>query len=337
MRPLALLTFLLAPALLAAPCDLNVRAVPADAPTSIEWNKYLGARSYLVTESPDDFVTTKSYEVPATSFTIPHRVSEATKFSYRVEAMFDPEEVIDGACHGALSLTMQPDPEFRKMTRKVIVPIVGSVSRFRTWLRITSNAAGQRGRIVFHPAGVASDSDPSMRYEFSGIRQSFSWDDIVATLGASGVGSLDIIPDDDSEAAPPSVLARHYTDASTGTFGSFEPAVVPFDFLNASPFTLGATDPRFRLNLGFRTLTATTVSALIFDATGHVRALKTVGYPADYFTLFPASQFVGTIAPGETFTLSFAGSVIPFYTLTENGTNDPAVVIPRPAPSRFIE
>ena len=342
MRPIALLTLFLAPALLAAPCDLNVRAVPADAPVSLEWDRYIGAQSYLVTESPDDFVTTKSYDVPATAFKIPHRVSEATKFSYRVEARFEPDQVLDGACSGAIEVTLKPDPEFRRITRKVIVPIVGSVigatgAKFRTSLRITSNAGQQRGRIVFHPAGQGSDADPSIRYVFDHARQTFAWDDIVEAIGATGLGSLDIIPDDDGEPLAPTVLARHYTDASTGTFGSFEPAVLPFDFITPSSFTVDAPDPRFRLNLGFRTLTAALVQVLAFDNTGHVKSLKTFPLPADYFTLVPASQLVGELAAGETFTLSFSGSVIPFYTLTENGTNDPAVVIPRPLPSRFVQ
>jgi hypothetical protein len=342
MKPIALLTLFLTPALLAAPCDLNVRAVPADAPAAIEWDRYIGAQSYLVTESPDDFVTTRSYDIPATTFTIPHRVSELTKFSYRVEAKFEPDQVIDGACRGAIELALKPDPQFRRMTRKVIVPIVGSVigatgAKFRTSLRITSNAGQQRGRIVFHPAGQGSDSDPSIRYVFDRIKQTLAWDDIVEAIGTTGLGSLDIIPDDDSEPLAPTVLARHYTDASTGTFGSFEPAVMPFDFLTPSSFTVDAPDPRFRLNLGFRTLTAAIVQVLAFDNTGHVKSLKTFPFPGDYFTLVPASQLVGELGPGETFTLSFSGSVIPFYTLTENGTNDPAVVIPRPTSSRFVQ
>lgn len=337
-----LLTLLLAPTLLATPCDLHVRAVPADAPTSLEWDRYIGALSYRVTESPDDFVTTKSYETPVPTFKIPHRVSEATKFSYRVEVRFEADQVIDGACRGAVELTMQPDPQFRRMTRKVIVPIVGSTigatgAKFRTSLRITSNAGEQRGRIVFHPAGQASDTDPSMRYVFDHFKQTFAWDDIVETLGATGIGSLDVIPDDDSEPAAPTVLARHYTDAATGTFGSFEPAVQPFDFLSPASFTLGAPDPRFRLNLGFRTLSSATISVLTFDNTGHVKTLSTFPLPADYFTLAPASQFVGDLGAGETFTLSFTGSLIPFYTLTENGTNDPAVVIPKAVASRFVQ
>ena len=334
------LTLLLAPTVLA--CDLNVRAHTTDLPSSIEWDRYIGAFSYLVTESSDGFITSRVYEVPSTTFTIPHRVSELTKFSYRVEAHFESDQVIDGACRGSIELALKPDPQFRKMTRKVIVPIVGSVvgatgAKFRTSLRITSTAGQQHGRIVFHPAGQASDSDPSIPYSFERIKQSFAWDDIVQAIGTTGIGSLDIVPDDDAEPSAPTVLARHYTDAPTGTFGSFEPAVQPFDFLSASTFTVTPPDANFRLNLGFRTLTTTTVSALIFDSTGHVKDLKMMSFPADYFALIPSTQLVGELAPGETFSLSFAGSVIPFYTLTENGTNDPAVVIPRAMSSTFIQ
>jgi hypothetical protein len=338
---IALLTLLLAPVSLA--CDLNVRALPRpDVAVSLQWDRYIGAQSYLVTESPDDFVTTRAYSVPGTTFVIPHRVSETTKFSYRVDAAFDPEHVIDGACHGEISVTVQPDAQFRKMVRKVIVPIVGSTigangAKFRTSLQMTSNAAQQRGRIVFHPAGTANESDPSIPYVFGGIRQTLVWDDIVAAAGGSGIGSLDIIPDDDAEAAPPVVLARHYTDATSGTYGSFEPAVAPFDFLSPASFIIAAPDPHFRLNLGFRTFTGSTVTALVFDKTGHIKALKALPLPADYFTLFPASQLTGDLASGETITFTFSGSLIPFYTLTENGTSDPAVVIPRPSSSKFVE
>jgi hypothetical protein len=336
MKPIALLTLFLAPTVLA--CDLNVRAHA----TSLEWDRYLGALSYMVTESPDDFVTTRTYQVPGTTFVIPHRVSEATKFSYRVEAHFDPDNVIDGSCRGSAELTLQPDPQFRKMTRKVIVPIVGSVvgatgAKFRTFLRVTSNAGNQRGRIVFHPAGQGSDSDPSIPYVFDFVRQSLAWDDIVQSIGATGLGSLDIIPDDTGEPAAPEVLARHYTDAPNGTFGAFEPAVQPFDFLAPARIILGPPDPGFRLNVGFRTLTDASVIVFTYDATGHVKDLKTLTYPADYFTLIPSTQLVGELAPGETFTLNFTGSIIPFYTLTENGTNDPEVLIPRATSAKFVE
>lgn len=337
---IALLTLFLAPTVFA--CDLNVRAHTTELPSSLEWDRYIGALSYLVTESSDGFVTTRTYEVPTTTFIIPHRVSEVTKFSYRVEVHFEPDQVIDGSCRGAIEIALKPDPQFRKMTRKVVVPIAGSVvgatgAKFRTSLRITSTAGQQRGRIIFHPAGQASDSDPSIAYSFERIKQSFAWDDIVQAIGATGVGSLDIVPDDDAEPSAPTVLARHYTDAPNGTFGSFEPAVQPFDFLAPPSFTLTPPDPGFRLNIGLRTLTATTMSALIFDSAGHVKDLRTTAYPADYFALIPSTQLVGELAPGETFTLSFAGSVIPFYTLTENGTNDPAVVIPRTFGSTFVQ
>jgi len=340
LLPIAVLLF--STVLSASPCDLNVRGVPAEAPLSIEWDRYVGALTYRITESRDDFNTTRAYLSDKTTFKIPHRVSEATKYSYRVDALFDPAVQIDGACIGMTELTLQPDPQFRRMTRKSIVPVVGSVvgatgAKFRTSLRMTSNAAGQRGKIVFHPAGQARDVDPSIRYAFNGLRQTLSWDDIVESIGSTGIGSLDIVPDDDGEPTPPLVLARHYTDATMGTFGAFEPAVVPFDFLTPPGFTVTVPDARFRVNLGFRTLTATTVQALVYNATGSLRALKTTQFPADYFALIPAAQLVGETVAGETFTLSFDGSVVPFYTITENGTNDPAVVIPRATASRFIQ
>src|SRR4051794_34685895 len=156
MRPIALLILFLAPAVLA--CDLNVRAHTTELPSSIEWDRYIGAFSYLVTESSDGFVTTRTYEVPTNSFTIPHRVSEVTKFSYRVEAHFETDQVIDGSCRGAIELALRPDPQFRKMTRKVIVPIVCSVvgatgAKFRTSLRITSTTGQPLGEDA-RPAGT---------------------------------------------------------------------------------------------------------------------------------------------------------------------------------------
>ncbi len=333
---LALLAILFAPGIFA--CDLNVRV----AGNRLEWDRYIGASSYKVTESRDEFNSETNYAVYTTSFTIPHRVSEATHYWYQVDAQFDPQYQIDGACHGAIEMTLPPDPQFRRMTRKAIVPIAGSAAgangaHFRTSLQLLSNAGGQRGRIVFHPSGLASDSDPSIRYAFSGLRQQLEWDDVVAAIGAGGIGSLDIVPDDDSEPAVPMVIARHYTDAAPGTFGSFESAVAPFDFLRAPAMTVTIPDAHFRLNIGFRTLTATTVQALIYDAKGQLRGLKSLILPGDYFTLVPASQFASGLSTGDTITFQCDGSAIPFYTITENVTNDPAVFIPRPFPSKFIE
>jgi hypothetical protein len=295
-----------------------------------------------VTESRDDFTTTRTYLASKESFTIPHKVSEETRYWYRVDALFDPTVQIDGACTGFTDFVLKPDPEFRRMTRRVIVPIAGSTTgansaRFRTSLRLTSTTASQHGRIVFHPAGQARVTDPSIGYEFTGLRQTLAWDDIVAAMGTTGIGSLDIIPDEDAAPAPPIVLTRQFTDSGSGTYGEFQSAVAPFDFLSPSGFTVVVPDTHFRVNLGFRTLTATTVQALIYTLGGQLRALKTATYPADYFTLIPASQLLGDVAAGETFTLSFDGSVIPFYTLTDNGTNDPAVVIPRPTSSKFVQ
>ncbi len=329
---LAAALLLLAPSIFA--CDLHVRQTS----NRLEWDRYIGAIGYKVTESLDEFRHETNYPVNTTSFTIPHRVSESTHFWYQVDAVFDPNVQIDGACHGAIEFTLQPDPQFRRMTRKAIVPIAGSTAgangaHFRTSLQMTATAGNQHGRIVFHPAGIASDNDPSIRYSLGGVLQTLQWDDIVTAVGSSGIGSLDIVPDDDAEPTTPSVLARHYADASSGTFGSFESAVLPIDFLVPPRMTVTVPNARFRLNVGFRTLTATEVQALLYDTSGKLRGLKTLSLPADEFTLMPASDVI----PGETIVFLCAGSAIPFYTMTENATNDPAVFVPQAVASRFVE
>jgi hypothetical protein len=316
-----------------ASCDLHVRAVPAGAPSAIEWDHFVGAAAYQVTESRDEFLTSRTYIAHGEHFTIPHRVSDPTPFAYRVQSLADPSVQTDSGCFGAVTLTLPPDPAFRRMVRKAIVPVAGSVvgatgAKFRTALRLTSNGAGERGRIVFHPAGQASDGDPSIPYAFTGTRLTLAWDDIVAAIGTTGIGTIDIVPADDSDSPPPLILARHYTDAPSGTFGSFEPPVYPFDYLTAPALHLTIPESRFRVSLGVRTLTATNMQALIYGLDGRVRALKNISFPADYFALIPATQFLGDVVPGETVTIAFDGSVVPFYTITENATNDPAVVLP---------
>lgn len=76
-----------------------------------------------------------------------------------------------------------------------------SVNSAETWdvhgLMTLQNpwAAAISGRIVFHPTGrSASPDDPGIRYtvEQDGIR---AWDDVVAAMGAAGLGSIDIDPD----------------------------------------------------------------------------------------------------------------------------------------------
>src|SRR5262245_61925366 len=87
--------------------------------------------------------------------------------------------------------------------KKGIIPLVGSTAglngaSFKTSLRIEA-ISDAYGKIVFHPLGqVARDDDPSIPYSFphvvSPITDYIQFDDIVAAMGQSGLGSLDIIP-----------------------------------------------------------------------------------------------------------------------------------------------
>src|ERR1700756_1039341 len=104
----------------------------------------------------------------------------------------------------AVSLSAQVYDKPTSSIRKGIIPIVGSTAgangaHFKTLLRIYA-APDAHGKIVFHPLGaIASDSDPAMPYSFAPnahvVTDYLEWPDVVAAMGQSGLGTLDIIPD----------------------------------------------------------------------------------------------------------------------------------------------
>lgn len=339
-RVLLLVLIALAPRL-AAQCTVQLRYENRE----LRWNVVPGASGYYIQESADDLATSRNFLVRAsvTSFPINHRASRPTKLKYRITAPYLPSVQLAGlitpsfdACTGELEVELPADPEFRAFTRRAIVPVVGSTpgaqgSRFKTSLKLVPSSANQRGRIVFHPAGrSASASDPSIPYRLT--TDALMFDDIVAELGQTGLGSLDIVPDDDAESTVPRIEARLFNDTDLGTFGSFAPVVFPFDYLRPAGTAIDVPDARFRLNLGIRTLTATNVQVLIYGRDGRLRVFKELSFPAEYVTLTAAAQFLGTtVAPGELVTLAPSGSAIVFHTVTENRTNDPTLVV---APAR---
>jgi hypothetical protein len=216
----------------------------------------------------------------------------------------------------------------------VILPIVGSTAgsfggRFKTALTLRATGGDQRGRIVFHPAGkVASDDDPSIPYTFNSSAQEISYDDIVATLGQSGIGSLDIVPAEDAVSFVPEVEARLYNDTSIGTFGTLAGPIYPYDYLRVGVMEVNIPDSRFRVNIGFRTLTDTSMRILIFNEQGTLLHFFSVSYPAGWMQMTSAADLARrALAPGQSLQVVFSGSVIPFHTITENATNDPTLVV----------
>lgn len=328
-------------------CKLNLRYENG----MLKWDRVDGATDYWVLESYGEPVRLRQFQTRSTSLEVAHRASSEVIVRYTVTAPIalgvrsldehePPDVETNDACAGTLDVRFPADPAFRAMTRKAILPVVGSTAgafggRFKTSLILRPFASDQRGRLVFHPAGqAASDSDPSIRYSFNGA-EPLVFDDVVAAIGRSGIGSLDIVPDEEASSLIPIVEARLFNEASVGTFGTLVHPSYPFDYLR--PAALEVIIPendRSRVNIGFRTVTETRMRILIYSAAGTLLSFRDVTYPAGWMQMTSASDFAGKpLGPGQMVQVQFAGAVIPFYTVTENSTNDPSLIVVSPRPS----
>jgi hypothetical protein len=317
-------------------CTLSLRYEGGE----IRWNPVPGADRYEVQESFNELATSRNFFTLRQSIAVAHRVTAPTTVFYRVYADISPQvqstagEGVPG-CTATISIQLQPDPELRRITRRVVFPLVGSTpgafgGRFKTSLTLTATSTRQKGRLVFHPASkAASDSDPSIAYSLEVPGDTRSFDDVVAEMGQSGIGSLDVVPDEAGEPIVPLAEARLFNDTAGGTFGTQAFAVFPSDYLHPAGVRLTPPDPRFRMNVGFRALGAASVTVLIHDSDGRLRDFHQLDFPAGWMQMTGLNEVAGSeLKAGETMTLGFSGAIVPFYTLTENRTNDPALVVP---------
>jgi hypothetical protein len=170
-----------------------------------------------------------------------------------------------------------------------------------------------------------------------------SFEDVVETMGQQGIGSIDIVPDDDSSDRLPEVEARVYNDTSIGTFGTYTRPVLPYDYLRPSGFEIHIPDNRFRINVGLRALTAAQVQVIFLTSEGRPNGLRNLSFPAGWMEMKHINDFVGrAMEPGQSVALTFSGAVVPFYTITENATNDPTLVLGPTRPtqtdtSKFVD
>ena len=329
---LALVTL---PAAAAEFCDLDLRYENGE----VRWKAIAGAERYTVLETFGGLRPPLYSSTTRTFMTVDHRASAPMTVRYIVTAEVQPGVRISAAwsdaCTGTIDIPLTANAEFRKFTRRAVFPVVGSTpgafgGQFKTAIEMRG-AANEHGRIVFHPAGkAAADDDPSMPYAFVDTRV-IAFDDIVAKMGQAGIGSLEIIPDADSTDRIPEVSVRLYNDTSMGTFGTYSSPVLPYDYLRPETMQVRLPDARFRVNIGIRALEATTVEAIIRRADGRLDGLRTLHFPAGWMEMKSAGDFIGaTLNPGDQVTLSFSGAAVPFYTITENRTNDPTLVVPGP-------
>jgi hypothetical protein len=188
------------------------------------------------------------------------------------------------------------DPVFVR-TLPVVGSVQGATAVFKTALQITNTSPTTiTGKFVFHPQGQsASASDPSLAYTLA-PNQTRSYEDIVASLNTTGLGSLDIYS---NEAVPPVVVARIFSDAgSAGTSGFSQDAVSPdeaFSFFNAVSMPIPPDLTRFRMNIGVRTLDpGATLNVYVFNSSGAIVGQRLgIPYGPNYFEQVPASTFTG--------------------------------------------
>jgi hypothetical protein len=227
----------------------------------------------------------------------------------------------------------------------LVVPGVGALpgangAHFKTSLQVVANPFGGdlSGRLVFHPLGVSgSTTDPSIDL-LLGAGRAASYPDVMATMGQTGLGSIDVVLDASSPA--PVVYARVFNDAGAdGTSGLGEPAVdvsQPGYLPGSLVMNLGCTgilsapvDPATqRINIGMRSLdTDVTISFTLRGQDGGTRATASQTLSPNEFRQIKAEDLFGGTAPAanDYILVSVSGGSIVYGASTDNTTNDPSV------------
>lgn len=206
-------------------------------------------------------------------------------------------------------------------------------SFFRTSVQINNPFSTPiSGHFVFHPAGVpASPSDPTMGYALA-AGQSFAWHDVVAAMGLTGLGSIDVW----AASGSPVIVTRIFNDAGdAGTSGFTEPFVSIDDVDIPGPtgaFTGVLLGPnivdRYRYNVGLRTIGGPVhVVVRVLDSAGTEVHTASHDYPADYFVQTTVTDFLDGFVIGDSSSLviTYSGGGLIIYGATvDNTTNDPS-------------
>lgn len=211
--------------------------------------------------------------------------------------------------------------------------VAGSVrgnqgSEFKTSMQLSNFGEGTiTGKLVFHPAGVpAQASDPSLDYSMT-PQQTLSYADVVQTMGASGLGSMDLVV---TSGNPPDVSARIFNDGGTnGTAGLSEDLLTPdraFHPLDFGSIAIPADLTNFRLNVGYRTLDAPAHFVVaVYNPAGGFLGNTELDAGANTFVQKSGAEFAGRALPaGGTIVFQVSsGTAFVYGSTTDNRTNDP--------------
>jgi len=229
--------------------------------------------------------------------------------------------------------------------RAGVIPAVGSAdgaggSHIRTSLQMIAPAIGGdvSGVMIFRPAGPPNGG-ASLPISIP-HNTAISFADVVAAMGQTGIGTLDIFVDADS--AIPVTVARVFDDqGANGTTGLGEemiplgdassPLVVPAGFTG---YLSTPIDPvAFRFNIGVRTLdSGAFVTYTLKDSAGNTRTSVHASYEPNYFNQFLASDLFG-IVPGANDIVEVSvstGEAIVYGVTIDQHTNDPSAQFVHP-------
>jgi hypothetical protein len=203
-----------------------------------------------------------------------------------------------------------------------IVPVVGSTSgqsnaSFKTELQLANRSdVASSGWLIYRPAGLVK------RYELAAFG-TLSFADVVAEMGGSGLGSLDVLVD---AGTLPTIVARAYDDQPTGTTGvsviNTERAVLiaPRDLV------------RYRFNVGVRAIeSGATLEIIVRSANGTTRNARILEFEEHAFLQQPGHDFAGiALQSDDSIEVRIAaGSAIVYATTVDNVTNDGAIQVLR--------
>ncbi|HEY3205221.1 MAG TPA: hypothetical protein VGL03_16345 [Thermoanaerobaculia bacterium] len=212
-------------------------------------------------------------------------------------------------------------------------------SFFKTGVQLYNpGSSAIAGRFVYHPALVSGSSgDPSLSFSV-GAGVTVSYDDLVATMGQTGLGSIDVVL---PEPTPLHVIvARIYNDAgAAGTSGFTEEAIDPASsdsrvfFAGATGFLVAPSDvTHFRFNIGVRSLLSGAVITFTQrDASGVLVRAVTKTYQPTFYEQQSAETFLGgPLGANDSIQVSVSsGSAIVYGATVDNTTNDPSAQFAR--------
>jgi hypothetical protein len=225
-------------------------------------------------------------------------------------------------------------PVFAQLSPKppdAILPVAGSTrgasnANFKTELQLGNpGETAKAGWLVLRPQVI------SLRYELP-AHTTTTFTDIVADLGVSGLGSIDILAD---SGGLPAIVARAYDDQPGGSTGVSVPAVPIGDVLSrgdVAALIVPRDLTRYRFNVGVRALdSGTTLELTIRTPAGTQRAIRDVSFGAHEFQQQSGDSFAGTpLQANEMIEIRIAsGAAIVYATTVDNSTNDSSIQVLR--------